>query len=57
MPPGGHPVKNRPLHLRQSQLRRPEDQVFQTTLTEHLVETVEHLDEPIGVENETVPGQ
>src|SRR6266566_2949793 len=57
VPPGGHPIKNRPLHLRQSQLRRTEDQVFQTTLTEHLIETVEHLDEPIGVENETVPGQ
>ena len=36
VPPGGHPVKNRPLHLRQSQLRRTEDQVFQTALTEHL---------------------
>lgn len=57
VPPRRDVIQNGLFHFRKCSRGRLADQLFESRNAEHVAATVEHLDEPIGVENQTVAGR
>ena len=55
--PGGEAIENRLFHFGKSSRRRLTDNLFKSLNTEHVSGPIEHLDEPIGVENHSIAGR
>jgi hypothetical protein len=55
--PGGEAIENRMFHFGKSSRRRLTDNLFKSLNTEHVSGPIEHLDEPIGVENHSITGR
>ena len=51
------PSENRLFHFGKSSHRRLTDNLFKSLNTEHVSGPIEHLDEPIGVENHSIAGR
>jgi hypothetical protein len=51
------PSENRLFHFGKSSHRRLTDSLFKSLNTEHVSGPIEHLDEPIGVENHSIAGR
>ena len=51
------PSENRLFHFGKSSHRRLTDNLFKSLNTEHVSGPIEHLDEPIGVENHSIAGK
>ena len=56
VPPRSHAVEDRLPHFRQWKLCRIEDQSCKAVDAHHIVAIIKDLDEPVGVENQTVAG-